>query len=166
MNCHVTQSVRLCPKHVCLNLRFNRAQSQTSHRFSESQRWRTMTLYTSATLPPRHSCITEPPICTHTHAHGAKLAKMTSQNTFSSSQLDLLITFSFSHHLDHLEKKKCIVLSRWLSIPGFLYPYTTLHSRLMANYIKYNGLIMLDSENEDLTYGTVHFVFSIILNII
>lgn len=50
-------------------------------------------------------------------------------------------------------------MSRWLSISGILYPYTTLHSLLMANYIKYNGLIMLNSENKDLKYGIIRLIF-------
>lgn len=91
---------------------------------------------------------------------------MTSWNTFSKSQLASFIIFSLSDHLSHLHRKYknivYVLLSRWLSISGFLYPYTTLHSLLMANYIKYNGLIMLNSESETLKYGIIHFMFPII----
>lgn len=35
--------------------------------------------------------------------------------------------------------------------------YFTLHSLLMANYVKNCGLIMLNSENDDLKYGIISF---------
>lgn len=66
-------------------------------------------------------------------------------------------------YIESIKHTVYVLLSRWLSISGFLYPYTTVHSLLMANYIKYNGSIMLSSENKDLKYEIIHFAFPIIL---
>lgn len=40
-----------------------------------------------------------------------------------------------------------------------LYGFTTLHSPLIANHIKHNGLKMLNSSNEGLKYGSIYFAF-------
>lgn len=37
--------------------------------------------------------------------------------------------------------------------------FTTLHSRLIANHMKHNGLKMLNSSNEGLKYGSIYFAF-------
>lgn len=126
-----------------------------------------MTLCAGAALPPRHVCITEPPVCTHTHTHMEWNGQNDKLKYSSSACLAHRFLFFFLTiwviYIESIKHTISVLLSRWLSIPGFLYPYTTLHSLLMANYIKYNGLIMLNRENEDLKYGIIHFMFPIIL---
>lgn len=140
----------------------NGPKSKTS-----SQRLWITEMANRAALPARHVCITDTPACTHTHTHGEKWAKWQAEILFQKASLPCS-SFSFFPtiwviYIEGIKHTVYVLLSRWLSISGFLYPYTTVHSLLMANYIKYNGSIMLSSENKDLKYEIIHFTFPIIL---
>lgn len=81
---------------------------------------------------------------THTYPHG----KTTSWNIFSKSQPALFILFfPPASRVISIDSIKCRVYVNWTDGVVFLFlcPYTTPHSLLMDNYIKYNGLLMLNS---------------------
>lgn len=56
-----------------------------------------------------------------------------------------------------------VLLSRWLSISGILYPSSMVHSLLMAHYVKYCALIMPKSAHDDPKHRIIHFVSPVIL---
>lgn len=135
-----------------------------SHCIYKSKTWRMATLCTRAALPPRRVCITETPLCTHTHEelHKWQAAIRLQKASSPCWSFSLFLTI-WVIYIGSIKHTVYVLLSRWLSISGFLYPFSTLHSLLMANYVKFCGLIMLNSENDDLKYGIIHFVFPVIL---
>lgn len=62
-----------------------------------------------------------------------------------------------------VEHTAYVLLGRWLSISGILYPFSKAHSLLMAHYVKYCALIMPKSAHDDPKHGIIHFVSPVIL---
>lgn len=62
-----------------------------------------------------------------------------------------------------VERAAYVLLSRWPSVSGILYPFSMAHSLLMAHYVKYCALIMPKSTHDDPKYGIIHFASPVIL---